>query len=96
MCIYSPMPHTLSYCALIGKCALIRSNTVIGYLSILKLMGTFSGEATLPFSFFASLFSGRQLLEERICSHRSTFFHVIVESILEGSSIQESKQEVAL
>ena len=23
------MPHTLSYCALIGKCALIRSNTVI-------------------------------------------------------------------
>ena len=31
MCIYSPMPHTLSYCALIGKCALIRSNTV--YLS---------------------------------------------------------------
>ena len=29
MCIYSPMPHTLSYCALIGKCALIRSNTVI-------------------------------------------------------------------
>ena len=22
------MPHTLSYCALIGKCALIRSNTV--------------------------------------------------------------------
>ena len=29
MCIYSPMPHTLSYCALIGKCALIRSNTVM-------------------------------------------------------------------
>ena len=28
MCIYRPMPHTLSYCALIGKCALIRSNTV--------------------------------------------------------------------
>ena len=28
MCIYSPMPHTLSYCALIGKCALIMSNTV--------------------------------------------------------------------
>ena len=28
MCIYSPMPHTLSYCALIGKCALIRLNTV--------------------------------------------------------------------
>ena len=28
MCIYSPMPHTLSYCALIGKCALIRSKTV--------------------------------------------------------------------
>ena len=28
MCIYSPMPHTLSYCALIGKCALIRSNMV--------------------------------------------------------------------
>ena len=28
MCIYSPMPHTLSYCALIGKCTLIRSNTV--------------------------------------------------------------------
>ena len=28
MCIYSPMPHTLSYCVLIGKCALIRSNTV--------------------------------------------------------------------
>ena len=28
MCIYSPMPHTLSYCALIGKRALIRSNTV--------------------------------------------------------------------
>ena len=23
------MPHTLSYCALIGKCALIRSNTVL-------------------------------------------------------------------
>ena len=35
-------------------------------------------------------------LEERICSHRSTLFHVIVEPILEGSSIQESKQEVAL
>ena len=32
MCIYSPMPNTLSYCALIGKCALIRSNTVIEYL----------------------------------------------------------------
>ena len=31
MCIYSPMPHTLSYCALIGKCALIRSNTVIEF-----------------------------------------------------------------
>ena len=30
MCIYSPMPHTLSYCALMGKCALIRSNTVFG------------------------------------------------------------------
>ena len=29
MCIYSPMPHTLSYCALIGKCALIRSITVL-------------------------------------------------------------------
>ena len=28
MCIYGPMPHTLSYCSLIGKCALIRSNTV--------------------------------------------------------------------
>ena len=28
MCIYSPMPHTLSYCAVIGKCAIIRSNTV--------------------------------------------------------------------
>ena len=28
MCIYRPMPHTLSYCALIGKCALIRSNSV--------------------------------------------------------------------
>ena len=28
MWIYSPMPHTLSYCALIGECALIRSNTV--------------------------------------------------------------------
>ena len=31
MCIYSPMPHTLSYCALIGKCALIRSNTVLKF-----------------------------------------------------------------
>ena len=31
MCIYSPMPHTLSYCALIGKCALIRSNTVVKF-----------------------------------------------------------------
>ena len=29
MCIYSPMPHTLSYYALIGKCALIRLNTVV-------------------------------------------------------------------
>ena len=29
MYIYSPMPHTLSYCALIGKCALIRSITVV-------------------------------------------------------------------
>ena len=29
MCIYSPMPHTLPYGALIGKCALIRSNTVV-------------------------------------------------------------------
>ena len=28
MCIYSPMLHTLSYCVLIGKCALIRSNMV--------------------------------------------------------------------
>ena len=28
MCIYSPVPHTLSCCVLIGKCALIRSNTV--------------------------------------------------------------------
>ena len=28
MCISSPMPHTLSYCALIGKCAQIRSHTV--------------------------------------------------------------------
>ena len=36
MCIYSPMPHTLSYCALIGKCALIRSNTVITIKSIKK------------------------------------------------------------
>ena len=38
MCIYSPMPHTLSYCALIGKCALIRSNTVyqnyVGHLCL--------------------------------------------------------------
>ena len=25
------MPHTLSYCALIGKCALIRSNTVCDF-----------------------------------------------------------------
>ena len=33
MCIYSPMPHTLSYCALIGKCALIRSNTVCHHYS---------------------------------------------------------------
>ena len=28
------MPHTLSYCALIGKCALIRSNTVIRFWEI--------------------------------------------------------------
>ena len=32
MCIYSPMPHTLSYCALIGECALIGSNTVSGMM----------------------------------------------------------------
>ena len=32
MCIYSPTPHKLSYCALIGKCALIRSNTVYFFL----------------------------------------------------------------
>ena len=29
MCTYSPKPHTLPCCALIGECALIRSNTVI-------------------------------------------------------------------
>ena len=28
------MPHTLSYCALIGKCALIRSNTVYALLFV--------------------------------------------------------------
>ena len=32
MCIYSPMPHTLSYCGLIGKCALIRSNMVFQFI----------------------------------------------------------------
>ena len=30
------MPHTLSYCALIGKCALIRSNTVYRNLSCIS------------------------------------------------------------
>ena len=34
MGIYSPMPHTLSYCALMGKCALIRLNTVVVSLII--------------------------------------------------------------
>ena len=38
MCIYSPMPHTLSYCALIGKCALIRSNTVFDYILKIKVV----------------------------------------------------------
>ena len=46
MCNYSPMPHTLSYCALIGKCALIRLNTV---MIVLRGMGTLSGEATLTY-----------------------------------------------
>ena len=36
MCIYSPIPHTLSYCALIGKCALIRSNAVISNLAFMN------------------------------------------------------------
>ena len=26
---YSPMPHTLPFCAPIGECVLIRSNTVV-------------------------------------------------------------------
>ena len=39
MCIYSPMPHTLSYCALIGKCALIRSNTVHVFPAVLLSNG---------------------------------------------------------
>ena len=37
MCIYSPMPHTLSYCALIGKFALIRSNTVYDISGIMEI-----------------------------------------------------------
>ena len=39
MCIYSPMPHTLSYCALIGKCALIRSNMVHTLTHIMPILG---------------------------------------------------------
>ena len=46
MCIYSPMPHTLSYCALIGKCALIRSNTVGFKGVILKIIPNLSGALT--------------------------------------------------
>ena len=42
MCIYSPMPHTLSYCALIGKCALIRSNTVAKMKRILSILALLS------------------------------------------------------
>ena len=38
MCIYSPMPLTLSYCALIGKCALIRSNTVVCLSEVVVLI----------------------------------------------------------
>ena len=55
MCIYSPMPHTLSYCALIGKCALIRSNTVFYTFSDTKLTDLFCPPSSVPIYAFAEV-----------------------------------------
>ena len=67
MCIYSPMPHTLSYCALIGKCALIMSNTVLILLyTLVKAFDRFLllGFLSLNFSFTRSGLDFLQVVDE--------------------------------
>ena len=73
MCIYSPMPHTLSYCALIGKCALIRSNTVF-YIKDLKvdLHGNTSCMSHIMQPFSARGLCGNVMLHAQI-SHATCF-----------------------
>ena len=53
MCIYSPMPNALSYCALIGKCALIRSNTVkLNHLLILWMSKCHNSSPVVYYFYF--------------------------------------------
>ena len=57
-------------------------------------MSTFSGETTLLFYMFASIFRRGQLIKERICSLKSKFFSLLVDLILEPLSYRGSKQKV--
>ena len=62
---------------------------------IIKKNGySFRGSNSAIFN-FASLLNCSQLLQERICSIRSKFFHIRIASFLEGiGQVQDSKQEV--
>ena len=55
-------------------------------------MGTLSGEATLPFSFFASFPNRGQLLKAKICSYRSKFFPLKVDPISERFSPPQNQE----
>ena len=94
MCIYSPMPHTLSYCALIGKCALIRSNTVhlvllcqasLWAVYMRSISGIFQGNKYLcrgsnsSIFIFASLVYGESTLIGKNLLIRSKFFPLRVD-----------------
>ena len=58
-------------------------------------MGTFSGEATLPFTFLSSQKRGGQLLKERLCSLKSKFFPLRVDPVLEASFLVQRAHKKA-
>ena len=54
-------------------------------------MSTLSGETTLLFYIFASIFKRGQLIKERLCSLKSKFFPLLVDPIFGAFVIQEKQ-----
>ena len=76
---------------MVKKCC----ETSLMRVSVLNLKtGTFPWEATLPFHFYFPSQKG-QLLKDRICSHRSKFFLLRVDSVLEGLNCPGSETKLA-